>query len=52
MCRWRDWPWEGEGPLLEVTEEGECRIRVDNRMLVSAGGKMRMLPLIMRRKSG
>ena len=35
---------------MEVTEEGEGRIRVDVRMLVSAGGKMRMLPLIMRRK--
>ena len=49
MCRWRDWPWDGEGPLLEVTGEGEGRIRVGVRMLVSAGGKMRMLPLIMRR---
>ena len=28
MCRWRDWPWDGEGPLLEVTGEGEGRIRV------------------------
>lgn len=33
MCRWRDWPWDGEGPLLEVTGEGEGRIRVGVRML-------------------
>lgn len=37
---------------MEVTGEGEARIRVGVRMLESAGGEMGMLRLIMRRKSG
>lgn len=49
---------QGEGLVLGWRgtslggREGEDRIRVGVRMLVSAGGKMRMLPSIMRRKNG